>query len=221
MRFRGRVRGSAEDLELHPRDSGAHAERGCSTRGKIDDAALDVRAAIIDSNPHRFAVVETGYPDLGAQRKGSVRRSQSTAVVALSARRAFPVEPVAVHRRQTRLRRLRTASSGRHREGAAGGQPEAHSADRHPVAKVHSRRSHQSHVIARMRSGPQGIHRRPQSYSKCYLAPIPRPTIACHTWAEAALIAHRRRPGDGHGASEVTVPCKSGSGFTAPARAVT
>lgn len=89
--------GLAENLEPYPGYAGAHSERCGGTRRKVDNSALNMRTAIIDADLHRSAVVEVGYPDLGAQGQCAVRRSQTGAVIAFAARSLLPVEMLAVH----------------------------------------------------------------------------------------------------------------------------
>ncbi len=66
VRTRPGVGGLAENLDLYPRDAAAHSKRGGGARRKIDNSSLNMRATIIDPDPHRLAIVEVGDPDLGA-----------------------------------------------------------------------------------------------------------------------------------------------------------
>ena len=69
LRARVRTRpcggGLDEDLDPYPRDAAAHSKRGGGARRRIDNSSLNMRAAIIDPDPHRLAIVEVGDPDLG------------------------------------------------------------------------------------------------------------------------------------------------------------
>ena len=56
----------AEILDLYPGDAATHSKRGGGACRKIDNSALNMRATIIDPDPHRLAIVEVGDPDLGA-----------------------------------------------------------------------------------------------------------------------------------------------------------
>ena len=183
VRIRSRVSGLAENLELHPRDAGAHSKRRGGARRKIDNSALNMRTAIIDPDPHRFAVVELGDPDLGAQRQGPVRRGQTAAVVALSARRTFAVEMLAVYRRQARLRRRQRRAAGKVRDRAATGgcQPDTYARNRRRMLKTHGRRSHYSPSIARRASTPRmaivGHSPTANVMRRRFLVPRPRATL--------------------------------------------
>src|SRR5450432_2532663 len=81
-----RVSGFAENFDPCPGDAGGHCERGGSARGKINDPSPNVRAAIIDTDPHPLAIVEIGYLDHGPEGQGSMRSCVEFAIVPLSAR---------------------------------------------------------------------------------------------------------------------------------------
>src|SRR6266403_2438801 len=104
-----------------------------------------MRTAIIDSNPHRPAVIEVGDSDLGAQRQGPVCRSQPAAVVALAACGFFSVEMITVYGCQAflRMRRRRCAGNASdHTAGEKSSEPDGYAAHHHPMTDPHDRRSH-------------------------------------------------------------------------------
>lgn len=61
---------------------------------EIDNPAAYIRAAIIDSNEHRFVVVQVDHPDNGMKRKGFVGGRQGLGIESLAAggRLGLPVE---------------------------------------------------------------------------------------------------------------------------------
>src|SRR5207249_7586898 len=71
----------------HARDAVLRdAERAGGGKGKIDDAPVDERPAVVDTNGHGAAVLEVRHPQAGSERERRMRRGHRVLVEPLSAR---------------------------------------------------------------------------------------------------------------------------------------